>query len=117
MAGREGLLWSMERHAQKGGGRHLVELLVRERESFIDMHTPCVEFADETPPCIGEPSCAFDFAESLLPRPVTRFNRSLKDESSLMAFANTFDEERTCLQWGEYCAEIDTRYSEQLSRG
>ena len=81
------------------------------------MHTPCVELVDETPPYIGEPSCALDFAESLLSRPVIRLNRSLKDESPLMAFANTFDEEWTCLQWGEYCAEIDARYSEKLSRG
>ena len=60
------------------------------------MALPCVEFVDETAPYFGEPSCAFDFAESLLPRPMTRLSHSLKDESSLMAFANTFDNERIC---------------------
>ncbi len=55
------------------------------------MALPCVEFVDESAPYLGEPSCAFGFAESFLPRPITRLSRFLKNESSLMVFANTFD--------------------------
>jgi hypothetical protein len=51
------------------------------------------EFIDGTGPYIRVPSCAFDFAESLLSRPMARLNRSLENELSLMAFANTFDNE------------------------
>jgi hypothetical protein len=93
MAGQEGPLWSMERHAQKDGGRHLLELVSTRKGELYRCVIPCVKFADEeTAPYFGELSCAFDFAESLLPRPVNRLTRSLKDKSSLMAFASTFDE-------------------------
>jgi hypothetical protein len=102
MAGREGLLWSMERHAQKDGGRHLLELASTKQGELYRCAIPCGEVADEeAAPYFGEPSCAFDFAESLLPpRPMNRLTRSLKDESSLMAFASTFDEERTLFPVG-----------------
>jgi hypothetical protein len=86
----------MERHTQKDGGRHLLELVSTRNRELHRCTLPCVEFVDEIAPYFGELSCAFDFAESRLPRPMTRFNRSLKDRSSLMAFANTFDEERAC---------------------
>lgn len=67
-----------------------------ENKRASSMAKPCIEFVDETAPYFGEPSCAFDFAESFLPRPMTRLNRSVKDKSSLMAFANTFDNEQIC---------------------
>jgi hypothetical protein len=92
----------MGRHAQKDGGRHLLELASTRKGELYRCAIPYGEFADEeTALYFGEPSCAFDFAESLLPRPMNRLTHSLKDESSLMAFASTFDEERTCFQRGE----------------
>ena len=60
------------------------------------MATPRGEFVDETAPYFEELSYAFDFTESFLPRPMTRLSRSLKDESLLMAFANTFNNEQIC---------------------
>jgi hypothetical protein len=102
VAERERLLWSVERHTQKDGGRHLLELASTRKGEPYRCEIPCGEFtAEETAPYFGDLSCAFDFAESLLPRPMNRLTRSLKDESSFIAFASTFDEERTCFQWGE----------------
>jgi hypothetical protein len=65
------------------------------------MAIPCVEFVNETALYFGEPSCAFDFTESLLPRLINRLSR-LKDVSSLMAFANTFGNEQICFSRDEY---------------
>jgi hypothetical protein len=91
MAGREGLLWSAEQHAQKDGGQHLVKLVSTRSGELHQCAIPCVEFADEkTPPYSGEPSCVFDFAGSL-PRDLKNRLQLLLDELSAMASANTFD--------------------------
>ena len=104
----------MEQHAQKGGGRHLVRLVSPRNGELYQCAIPCVEFADEeTVPYSGELSYVFDFAESLLPRLMARLNRSLKDELSLMAFVNTFDEEWACFPWDEIIVRRST--SEILS--
>jgi len=55
-----------------------------------------IEFVNKTTLYFRELSYAFDFIESCLSRPITRLNNSLKDELLLIAFANTFDEERAC---------------------
>jgi hypothetical protein len=82
---------SMERQARKDRGRYLVELVSMRKGDFHCWALPYIEFIDEAVPCFGEPSRAFDFAESPLSRPMTRLYRTLKDESSLMAFASTLD--------------------------
>ena len=55
------------------------------------MAIPSVECGNETALYFGELSCAFDFAESLLPRPKTRLS-PLINKLSLIAPASTFDE-------------------------
>ena len=50
----------------------------------------CDEFTEET-----ALSSFFDFAESLPPCLMNRFNRSLIDELSAMATASTLDDEQT----------------------
>jgi hypothetical protein len=72
------------------------------------MAIPCVEFVNETALYFGEPSCAFDFTESLLPRLINRLSR-LKDVSSLMAFANTFGNEQICFSRDEYLGRFYVR--------
>ena len=91
IAGPERLSCSIGQHARKDGGRHLVELVSTRKGDFHRRGLPCVEFTDEVVLCFGEPSCAFDFAESPLPRLMPRLNRTLENELSLMAFASTFD--------------------------
>jgi hypothetical protein len=54
------------------------------------MAIPCVESGNERALYFGELSCAFDFAESLLPGPKS----SPKNELSLIASVSTFDEKR-----------------------
>ena len=60
----------------------------------------CDEFAKET-----APSSFFNFAESLLPCLMNRFNHSLTDELSAMATASTFDDEQTRSQ-RRLCGEV-----------
>jgi hypothetical protein len=80
-----GLPWSTEGLAEKGGG-NLLELVMTINAELHRRAIPCDEFADETAPYFGEPSF-FDFAESLPPCLMNRFNHSLPDELSAIARA------------------------------
>jgi hypothetical protein len=57
----------------------------------------CDSIRDEAiAPYWGEPSGVFDLAESPPPGPRSRFHHFAPDESAAMAFARTFDKERSC---------------------
>ena len=74
----------------------MLELLRTRNAELHGCAIPCDEFADkETAPYFGEPSSFFDFAESLPPCLMNRFNNFLTDELSAMATASTFDDEQT----------------------
>jgi hypothetical protein len=60
MARREALLWSVEQHAQKDGGGHLVKLVSKRNKELHQCALPCVEFAEEAAPYSGEQSCVFE---------------------------------------------------------
>jgi hypothetical protein len=73
----------------------LLELVMTRNAELHRCAIPCDEFADdETAPYFREPSF-FDFAESLPPCLMNRFNHSLLDELSAMATESTFDDEHT----------------------
>lgn len=73
------------------------------------MALPFVELVDETALYFEEPSCAFDCAESLLPRPKARLSR-LKDESSVMASV-------TLMIMNRFVSQETNNGAERSSRG
>lgn len=94
-----GLQWSMERLAQEDGGRHSLETVSTKKRELHRCSIPCGEFADEeVVTSSGKLSCVFDSTESLPPPLMSRLNRFMRDELSVMVSASTFDKEQTCSQ-------------------